>query len=199
MYPLLETLCIRDGKVLYPEYHHRRMKASAEALFPGYQPPDPAQLWASLNTESPKGVFRWRILYGPAGFQSKVIPYQYKPIQSLKLIPTDIDYSHKYADRTELDKLYQQRGEADDVLLVKDGRITDTTIANIIFIKGDQLFTPDPPLLMGTALRRLLEEGRVIAREIKPEDLPNFEAFWLVNALRIAFPFDPVPISGIIR
>lgn len=198
MYPLLETLCIRDGEVLYPEYHHRRMKASAAALFPGYQPPDPAELWASQRIESIKGIYRWRIVYGPEGFQSEVIPYQYKPIHSLKLIPTDINYSYKFADRTELEKLHQQRGEADEVLLVKDCRITDTTIANIIFIKGDQLFTPSSPLLMGTALRRLLDEGRVVACEIKPEDITNFEAFWLVNALRIAFPIDPVPISGII-
>ncbi|MGC8864268.1 MAG: aminotransferase class IV [Bacteroidales bacterium] len=196
---LLETLCIKDEKVLHPEYHLRRMKDSAAKLFPGYQPPDPEKLWATLNVELTQAVYRWRIIYGPDGFHSEVFPYSYKPIRLLKLIPTDIDYSHKYADRTELDKLHKKRGEADDVLLVKNGKISDTTFANIVFLKGNKLFTPDPPLLMGTALRRLLDEGRVIAKEIKPEHIPTFDAFWLVNALRIAFPFDPVPISGIIR
>lgn len=199
MYPLLETLCIRNGEVLYPEYHHQRMKASAATLFPGYQPPDPAELWTRQKLDAKKGIYRWRIVYGPEGFQSEVIPYEYKSIRLLKLISTDIDYSHKYADRTELDKLHNQRGEADDVLLVKKGKITDTTFANIIFIQGYQFYTPDAPLLMGTALRRMLDEGRVIAREIKPEHIPAFDAFWLVNALRITFPFEPVPISGIIR
>ena len=196
---LLETICLKDGQALHLDYHWQRMRNSSQHLFPGYQPPDPEELLSRVNAQSLKGTYRWRIVYGPGLLETELLPYNYKPIRYLKLMETNIDYPHKFANRASLDSLHNQRGQADDVLLVKDGRITDTTIANIIFIKGGRLYTPNRPLLMGTALCRLLDEGRVTPMAISPDDISQFEAFWLVNALRIAFPFQPMPIEGIIR
>ncbi|MDK2909167.1 MAG: 4-amino-4-deoxychorismate lyase [Bacteroidales bacterium] len=199
MSPLLETICIRDGKALHLDYHRQRMQHSSQMLFPGYQPPDPENLLKNIDIHSLQGTLKWRIIYGPDKLQNEIIPYTYKSIRTLKLLKTSIDYSHKFANRDSLDSLYEQRDSADDVLLVKDEKITDTTIANIVFLKDGKLFTPDQPLLMGTAIRRLLDEGKVMAMRICPKDISQFEAFWLVNALRVNFPFDPMPIDGIIR
>lgn len=196
---LLETICISHGHPLNLDYHRRRMKNSSLSLFPGYHPPDLKELLSKLNPQSLKGTYRWRIVYGPDQLLTELLPYNYKPIRYLKLIEANIDYPHKFANRTSLDSLHNQRGQADDVLLVKDGRITDTTIANIIFIRGGRFYTPARPLLRGTALCRLLNEGKVTPLEISPDDIGQFEAFWLINALRVAFPFDPSPIEGIIK
>lgn len=198
MSPLLETICIRDGKALHLEYHRQRMQHSSQILFPGYHPPDPEDLLKNIDTHSLQGTLRWRIIYGPGKLLNEIMPYTYKSVRTLKLVETSIDYSHKFANRDSLDSLYKQRDSADDVLLIKDGRITDTTIANIVFLKDGKLFTPDQPLLMGTAIRRILDEGKVMAMRICPKDIAQSEAFWLVNALRVNFPFDPMPIDGII-
>ncbi len=196
---LLETICISHGRPLNLDYHRQRMKNSSQQLFPGYHPPDLEELLSKLKPQSLKGNYRWRIVYGPDQLETEVLPYNYKPIRYLKLIETNIDYPHKFANRALLDSLHNKKGQADDVLLVKDGRITDTTIANIIFLKEGRLYTPNRPLLMGTALCRLLDEGRVTPMPIHPDDISQFEAYWLVNALRIAFPIQPIPIEGIIH
>lgn len=198
MYRLLETICIRDGRALYLDYHRQRMRYSSQILFPGYHPPEPEELLKNYDLHSLQGIFRWRIIYGPGKLQSELVPYIYKSVRTLKLLETSIDYSHKFAKRDYLDSLYEQRDSADDVLLVKDGKITDTTIANIVFLKDGKLFTPDQPLLMGTAIRRLLNEDKVMPMRIFLEDITQFDAFWLVNALRVNFPFDPTPTDRII-
>ena len=199
MCQLLETICIRDGELMHVDYHRQRMAYSAASLFPGYIPPDPEQL-ISLNERALlHGTHKYRIIYGPGCLKTQIIPYPFKIIRSLKLVETDLDYSYKYADRKALEALFEMRQHADDVLLVKDGRITDTSIANIVFVKGRQFFTPDKPLLQGTALQRLLDEKKLIATEIKPKDLKFFDSFILINAMRVVYPLKPIPISGIIK
>ena len=43
----------------------------------------------------------------------------------------EADYRYKSADRSLLDRLFALRGAADDVLIVRRGLITDTSIANV--------------------------------------------------------------------
>lgn len=117
--------------------------------------------------------------------------HQPRIIESLKLVYDDaISYLHKFEDRSQLDKDFEQRGECDDVLIVKNGMVTDSWQANIVFRKGGEWFTPLPGLLKGTMRESLLDEGRIQEREIYVDEIREFDAFRLINALR---PFDEVP------
>ena len=50
------------------------------------------------------------------------------------LCPDTIDYTYKSAHREELNALYAQKGMADDILIVRNGYLTDTSISNIALL-----------------------------------------------------------------
>jgi 4-amino-4-deoxychorismate lyase len=103
----------------------------------------------------------------------------------LKLVEADVVYDYKYVYRTALDALFEKRGRCDDVLVVKNGFITDTTIANIAFGDSNGVwYTPATCLLRGTMRKYLLDSGRIFEASIRPGDLSEFRSFKVINALR---------------
>jgi len=176
---LLETIRCEEGRPAHLEYHQQRAERSLRQL--GY----PLHLDLSALIAPPdNALYRCRVLYDAASARAEYIPYQTKTVQTLQLIQADtLDYALKYADRAELEYLFAQRRGADDILIVKNGLITDTSIANIAFFNGAQWLTPKRPLLAGTTRERLLDEKRIIESDIAPDDLADFEAFALLNAM----------------
>ncbi len=72
---------------------------------------------------------------------------------------------------------------ADDVLIVKNGLLTDTSYANIAFFDGVQWLTPATPLLAGTRRQQLLEQGVITEATLHPSDLKQFKFAKLMNAM----------------
>ena len=131
-----------------------------------------------------KGLVKCRIIYSKQIEKIEFIPYQLPIIRSLKIIVDDqIEYNHKYLDRNQLDHLYRQRGDCDDILIVKNGLITDTLFANTVFYDGEDWLTPAKPLLKGTQRARLLEKGIIETADIRAEALKSFEKVRLINAM----------------
>lgn len=93
--------------------------------------------------------------------------------------------------------LYEQRGTCDDIMIVKNGCITDSYNANLIFFDGRLWWTPDTPLLAGTQRARLLDEKRIFPRRIMPGDLVQFEKAGLINAMLNMNDMPIVDISNI--
>lgn len=77
-----------------------------------------------------------------------------------------------------------QKNDADDILIVRHGLITDTSFSNILLLDGMQWVTPAEPLLAGTCRARLLQQQRIIAKTIHLEDLSKYSHFMLINAMR---------------
>jgi branched-subunit amino acid aminotransferase/4-amino-4-deoxychorismate lyase len=99
--------------------------------------------------------------------------------------------------------LIRERREAlaagqDDVLFADDsGRVTEGSIWNIGFLKGDTVLWPQGPMLAGTGqalIQRGLEAVEVATghRPIALAELPDFDAAFIVNAAMIG-----VPVSAI--
>lgn len=176
---LLETIKIEEGQIHNLSYHQARCDQSRQILFGSTD-----RLDLSSVIEAPKhGVYRCRILYGISLHSIEYIPYSPKKITSLKIVPSDIDYSFKYADRSALDALLLANKEVDEVIIEKNGYLTDTTIANIAFYDGRQWFTPEVPLLKGTMRAKLIEEGFLQTKNIKREDLGEYTQVALMNAM----------------
>ncbi len=111
-------------------------------------------------------------------------PYIPKKITSLRLIHDDtIDYSSKYSDRNALNKHFEARDGCDDILIVKNGALTDTTIANIALLINNQWLTPKSPLLEGTTRARLIDEGKIIPAHLNLSDLRKAPKIALMNAM----------------
>ncbi len=176
---LLETIRCEQGQPAHLAYHQQRVDRSLRQL--GYA----LHLdLASLIMPPDTALYRCRVIYDATSTIVEYIPYQTKSVQTLQLIQADtLDYALKYADRTELDLLFAQRGAADDILIVQNGLITDTSIANIAFFDGRRWLTPKHPLLAGTTRARLLDEKKIAESDIAPDDLSDFTTFALLNAM----------------
>jgi 4-amino-4-deoxychorismate lyase len=178
---LLETIRIENGTAHHLAYHEARMKRSIEALSRLSVTFD---LAAMLQPPATDGILRCRILYDTRIRRIEYLPYTPEPVRTLALVYSDIDYKFKYADRSELDALKAEHPDADDVLIVKNGYVTDTTIANVAFYDGAQWLTPSTPLLEGTTRARLIDEGFLKPLPIRPEDIGRYEAMALLNAMQ---------------
>ena len=183
---LLETIKAKDGKLFHLDYHQRRVKSSLEnANF---------SLEEILNAPQ-SGLYRCRVVYDTNGYEVSYHHYMKRSIKRLKLVYDDkIEYTKKYANRTSLDVLYKQKFECDDVLIVQNGLITDTTIANIAFKYHNQWITPKKPLLHGTTRARLLKDKVLIEKDIRVDELSSFSGVALMNAM---IDFDIIPVKNI--
>lgn len=176
---LLETIRCENGQAQHLSYHQQRVERSLKQLGS-----DVYYNLSTLVTPPDNALYRCRIVYDDSSLDITYIPYRKRVIQTLQLIQADhLDYSLKYADRTELDLLSAQKGDAEDILVVKNGLVTDTSIANIAFFNGTKWLTPKHPLLQGTTRARLLDEKKIFESEIHMDDLKKFKAFALLNAM----------------
>ena len=197
MYPLLESIAIKDGELLNISYHEARFMRSYFELY-GHLPP--FNLLDSLGIDIPaQGLFKLRVLYGETSKIVEKSPYSLQCISTLRCVddPT-VDYHLKYTDRGTLNDLYAQRQDCDDILIIKEGKITDTFAGNILFFDGKQWYTPDSPLLQGTQRAFLLAQKIVKTATIDLTQLKDYRQFMVINALRSFDLSLANPISGII-
>ncbi len=185
----IETIRIREGQAMHLDWHQRRVDATLRFFYSTSTGTPPTLVLKEILDAHPfpsTDLLRCRITYDRYGFLVEYFHYQIQTIRTLRLtdVPAALDYKYKYADRHLLEQLYASRGEADDILMTREGWITDTFNANIAFRKGDRWYTPSFPLLAGTTWKRLISEGRLIPRPIQQSELSVFETFRVFNAMR---------------
>ena len=173
---LLETIRIKDAKVFNLHYHQKRLDDSRSLL--GYSIPLILTLYPPQQ-----GEYRCRVIYEEHIEKIEYLPYQRKEINSFKIIHADIEYPLKYEDRREINHLFDQRGEADEIIIIKNGLVTDTSIANLAFFDKGQWITPAQPLLNGTTRQRLLDENKIICADIPYEHISSFSKIAVMNAM----------------
>jgi 4-amino-4-deoxychorismate lyase len=187
---IFESIRVENFKLQNIEYHNQRVNMSRKQLF---MSTDEIRLEEIIKVppELPQGVYKCRVVCSSKVESIEFSTYTPRHVQSLKMVTgNQVEYSHKYLDRSEMDALFAQRGECDDVLIIKNGYITDASYANVIFLERGQWLTPATPLLNGTTRQRLIKENKIAETEIKPGDLPNFSGCKLVNAM--LHPDDPL-------
>lgn len=182
----LETIKAYNGEIFHLSYHQERLEKTI-----GHKD---IELSEVLNPPQ-EGLYRCRAIYDTYSVSVTYYPYVKRNICKLKLISDDtIDYDKKYADRSEIEKLLEQKDGCDDIIIVKNGFITDTSIANIALKQGSEWFTPQAPLLYGTTRKRLLEEKKLKTRDIRVEELTEYSEIALMNAM---IDFDIIAVENI--
>ena len=176
---ILETIKIENAEVFNLSYHQKRFDKSRKELF---NTQTHIEL-SSLIKPPLEGLYRCRILYNNAVRSIEYLPYKEKPVHTLKVVSSNISYPYKYADRDALNKLIEDNPDVDDIIIEKEGFITDTSIANLAFYDGEQWFTPKKPLLEGTQRAKLLDEGFLQTKDIKITEISNFKKVALMNAM----------------
>ena len=175
----LETIKALDGKLYHLEYHQARYERVLKSL--GVIEYKRVQDYIN----PPKnGLFRCRVLYNINSISVTYHEYKKRKVETLKIVYDDfIDYQLKAENRENLNILYKQRESCDDVLIVKNGLLTDTTIANIALYKDGIWYTPKKPLLYGTTRERLLKEKKIITKKIYISDIFDYTKVALLNAM----------------
>lgn len=181
MFPFIETIRIENGKPFNLEYHNNRMNVTRKVHF-GLN--DLLDLADYIVSEPYSLRTRCRVEYAETILNITYVPYHIRPVSSLKLQTCDaITYTYKSSDRNVLNDLFLARGNCHDVLIVKEGLLTDTSIANIALFDGNNWFTPLHPLLKGTKRAELIDKQLIKERDIQLEELPFFSHIALFNAM----------------
>lgn len=190
----LESIALRDQRAALLPWHQRRVDRTLAHFYPGVS----IDLNRVIDWRQARGerITRVRICYDREVTDVQYSSYEARTIETLRLWPGELDYAFKYLDRRLIEHAFAQRGECDDVLFVKGGRITDSSIANVVFSRDGKWYTPREPLLPGTMRQYLIDHGLLTEAHITPADLPSFTSFKLINAL-VGVPEKEYPVANI--
>lgn len=133
-----------------------------------------------------KDVYRCKVIYSDIIKDVEFRQYFPRKIDMLKLVYSDeINYSYKYLDRSVFEELMQKNNCSgnEDLLIIKNGRITDTTYSNVALFDGKEWYTPMFPLLKGTKRAKLIIDKRIFEKDILIEDLQHYEKIVPINAM----------------
>lgn len=187
----IETICLTDGQPERLPLHNARLNATRRHFFGPL--PDLDLRTAIDGRLAPASRVRCRVVYAESIEKIEYFPYRLRPVHTLRLVAADdVDYAYKYASRAALDRVFSLRGVADEVLMVRGGRLTDTSIANIALFDGHEWLTPVHPLLAGTRRADLLQRGLIRPADLRVADLPQFSRIRLFNAM---IPFGEVELD----
>lgn len=199
MYPLFETICAKNGMVQNIEWHQMRYINSYQVYY-GKLPTNTIMDGIVLPDFTKSGTYKMRISYNES---SKIVDfekYTRKNIKTLKIVMDNtIEYGLKYTDRLNLDLLKRKKEGCDDILIVKNGMVTDSSICNIVFFDGHEWITPESPLLKGTSRERLIRSGRIKQHHIKVSEISNYQSFKLINAMRDFDDIREIEVINIIK
>lgn len=185
MYQLFETIKIFNGKIYNVEYHNRRFNASRKKLFDCREEND-VSTYISVPNDFKSGLVKCKLIYSDKIESIQFFSYQIRKINSLKIVAcNEIEYGHKFLNREIFEELKIKSGcsISQEILIVKNGLITDTSISNVVLFNGAKWFTPTKPLLKGTKRASLLDSGLIFEEEIRVKDLHLFTQIKLINAM----------------
>jgi 4-amino-4-deoxychorismate lyase len=178
-----ETICVENRQLKNLSYHEARLNRTRKELW-GFD-----DHWnLSELIEIPDSIdyetYKCRLAYHDGIDNIKWEPYTRRTIHKIQRVYHDsVDYRFKYDDRTELNTLFAQRKDADEILIIKNGMITDSLYCNAAFFDGKQWYTPSTPLLPGTQRAFLLDSGIIKEAKISESDLPKYSKVKLFNAM----------------
>ena len=195
---LVESIKVKEGRLFNINFHSDRFNTSRKELF-GIGLPVDLSTKITIPAYANKGIYKCRIEYNQHIRNIEFIPYELKQVRTLRLVEAgELEYRYKFVDRRGLDSLFNQKRECDDILIVKDGRITDTSYANIVVRGTDkQWYTPATYLLPGTKRAYLIDKGLVKEKEITPASLKRFIELRMINSMMDINDTPGIPVRTI--
>jgi 4-amino-4-deoxychorismate lyase len=194
---LFETVRVQNRQLHNIEAHNCRVADSRHIIFDLKDNLDLRDS-VSIPDDLDDGLYKCRIVYARTVQNVEFQKYTPKRIRTLRLVYDDtIQYEHKYLDRSCFDKLVQS-AQADDILLVQHGYITDVSFANIVFSDGKNWITPARPLLNGIKRQILVQSGLIHEEKIMDKDLDRFTQAALINAMLDLDDTPRIPMENIL-
>ncbi|WP_223609174.1 aminotransferase class IV [Chryseobacterium sp. OSA05B] len=182
MSQFIESIKVEDKEIFLLELHQKRVNQTF-AHFGKEGSIDLGKIFKNLEHDE-DGLFKLRLSYDlDKRIRTQMIPYAIPEIQSFQLVENNsFDYSFKFEDRKELEKM-KMKSKAEEIIIVKNNHITDTSFSNILFLKSKDWFTPNTYLLNGVQRQNLLKNKKIKETEVTLQNIKQFSHFQLINAL----------------
>jgi len=182
MYQFIETIKIKNGKFQNLSFHLQRMKNTIMNFF------NIDFITNIDNLQIPEiyinDVVKCRIIYSSKIDSIEFLNYEIKKINKLKIIEdNNIEYDYKFLNRQRLEYLYNLRNDCDEIIISKNGLITDTSYSNIVLEKKGKYYTPNTPLLKGTKRDFYLKKKIIVPITISIDNLFEYENIRLINSM----------------
>ena len=196
MSQFIESIKVEDRKIFLLDLHQKRINETF-AHFGTEGSLDLGKIFQEMQHDE-DGLYKLKITYDLEGkFSKMLIPYAISEISEIQLVENNsYDYSFKFADRKELEKMLQ-KSRTDEIMIVKNNHITDTSYANILFKKGKDWFTTSTYLLNGVQRQHLLKTKKIKEVEITLQNLKEYSHFQIINAMNDFDDMFIYPISKI--
>lgn len=130
-------------------------------------------------------LLKCKVIYDESGILDvQYDEYKKREIKSFKIIYDDnIDYSKKSLNRDNINNHFKQRENSDEIIIIKNNIVTDTSIANIAVLHEGTWITSKSYLLKGTTRSRYINSNELIEKDITLDMLKNAEKVALMNAM----------------
>ncbi len=169
----IETILITD-KIENIDLHNKRFNKTRYDFFNA----DESDLRNYIDIIPNKRV---RVVYDKKIRKIEYFDIKKRKFKKFKIVSSNIDYSYKFADRNALNALKDDK--YDEVIIIKNNLVTDTTISNLAFFDGKKWLTPKTPLLKGTKREELIQKDFLIEKDIHLNELKNFQKLAMLNAI----------------
>ena len=198
MSQFIESIKVEDQKAFLMEFHQKRVNDTF-AHFGAQGSIDLEKIFKSLEHDE-DGLYKLRIVYDlNRNFKHQMIPYAIPEIENFQLVENNsYDYSFKFEDRKEFEKM-KTKAKTEEIIIVKNNHITDTSYTNILFLKGETWYTPTTYLLNGVMRQHLLKEKKIREAEITLQNIREFTHFQLINSMNDFDDMFIYPIERIVN
>jgi 4-amino-4-deoxychorismate lyase len=176
-----EAIKVKDGILYNLKYHQERINKTLKDFY--RTEIDLSVINDMIPNHVKSGLYKCRVLYSGKIEKVEFIPYAFRYVRTVAVITdNEISYSYKYADRNCINTLLQKSG-CDDILIIKNGLVTDASSSNLVFRSREGLFTPKDYLLPGTKRKLLLDHKKIEERSIPVNEIKAFDTVYFINAM----------------
>ena len=198
MFLLFESIKIENGKIFLTEFHQKRMDKTFKRFYYKKNPWKLKQIFSQIKVPL-IGIYKMKFNYSEKKYKIEFKKYLLKKTAKIKCYEiNDFTYSFKFSDRRKIEYFYTKKLDCQDILMIKNGYLTDTSYCNIILFDGFSWFTPEKPLLEGVQREKLLESKMISKTKIKLNEINDFKQFKLINAMIKFEDYLPQNVSNII-
>jgi 4-amino-4-deoxychorismate lyase len=184
MYPFFETIRYVNGVLENVSYHQARINRTVSALGgKTYIQLDKIQL---VHDSEKDIVYKIKCLYNLEGaYYIEKAVYHKKTIQTVSIHQAALEeYQYKYTNRNWLNEALKNAG-TDEMIILQNNMIKDGNYANLVFFNGSEWHTPLHPLLLGTHRARLIDQNKIIEKDITISDLSSYTKLKFINAMML--------------
>lgn len=191
-FELLETMRVTaESGVQLLDEHLARLIASAQYFGFAYDSKTLRRKLSGLRVEQDSKVRLTLSRAGQVRLKVTALPEQ-MGMQLIALVPEPVNKNqpwlyHKTTHREVYEKATRQvPAHCEAILVNREGCVTESAIANVVYKMNGTLFTPPvgDGLLPGTLRTKLVSSGVLTERSLPVLEIPKVERWYLLNALR---------------